>query len=121
MNFISRWIATAVGAAVAVFLIPGMSAVGSEPYIGIAAFALVLSLLNMTIKPIMQFLGTPITFITLGLFSLVINAVVIGFSSTLSLSLFGVGIHVASALSAFFGAIVISIVSGIVNGVLSKD
>lgn len=119
MNFVIRWIATAVACAVAVFLIPGMYPVGAQPYMAIILFALILSLLNMTVKPILQFFGAPITFLTLGFFYLVINAVVIGFSSSLSLGLFGAGIYVSSAFSAFFGAIVISIVSGLVNGLLS--
>lgn len=119
MNFIIRWIATAVAAAVAVFLIPGLYAVGSTPFIAIIAFALVLSLVNMTIKPILQFFGMPISFLTLGLFYLIINAAMVGLASSVTFALFGAGVYVASPLSAFFAAIVISIVSGLVNGMLS--
>ena len=75
MNFIGRWIATAVAAAVAVFLVPGISVVGTgSTAVSVILFALVLALINVSIKPILQLLGMPISVITLGLFYLLINA-----------------------------------------------
>ncbi|MDD6739108.1 MAG: phage holin family protein, partial [Coriobacteriaceae bacterium] len=53
MNFIGRWIATAVAAAVAVFLVPGISVVGTgSTAVSVILFALVLALINVSIKPI---------------------------------------------------------------------
>ena len=44
------------------------------------AMAIIFSLVNLTIKPILKFLSFPITLLTLGLFSLVVNAVVLNLS-----------------------------------------
>ena len=122
MGFILRWLATAVAVGAAVWLIPGIAVVGgSSEMMAIAVFALVLALINVTIKPILQFLGAPISFLTLGLFYLIINAVLLGLASYLSVGMFSVGVTIDSFGSALLGSIVISIVSAFVNGVLGND
>ena len=122
MNFLGRVIATAVATGVAVFLVPGINVVGGgSSIVSIAAFALVLSLINCSIKPILQLLGAPISILTLGLFYLIINAVLLGLAANLTIALFGAGISISSGLSAFLGAIIVSIVSGIVNGIMGND
>ena len=115
MNFLGRVIATAVATGVAVFLVPGINVVGGgSSIVSIAAFALVLSLINCSIKPILQLLGAPISILTLGLFYLIINAVLLGLAANLTIALFGAGISISSGLSAFIGAI-------IVNGIMGND
>ena len=122
MGFILRWLATAVAVGAAVWLIPGIAVVGgSSEMMAIAVFALVLALINVTIKPILQFLGAPISFLTLGLFYLIINAVLLGLASYLSVGMFGAGVTIDSFGSALLGSIVISIVSAFVNGVLGNN
>ena len=74
MNFIIRWLVTAVAVGVAVWLVPGMELLGgTDAWVGIAIFSLILSLVNISIKPIMQVLSLPISVITLGIFYLVVN------------------------------------------------
>ena len=107
MNFIIRWIVTAVGAAAAVLLVPGLSTVGSN------------SLVNVSIKPIAQLIGSPISVLTLGIFYLVVNALLLELAAWATNGLFGSGIMVSSFFSAFFGSIIISIVSALVNGLIS--
>lgn len=122
MKFIGRWIATAVAAAAAVFLIPGIDVVGtSSTAMSVILFALVLALINASIKPILQLLGMPITIITLGIFYILINAALLFLASSITLGLFNTGIYIASWVSAVFAAIVISIVSTIVSGILGVD
>ncbi len=122
MNFIGRWIATAVAAAVAVLLLPGIGVTGdSSAFIPVAAFALVLALINCTVKPILQFIGLPISIITLGIFHLMINAALLYLASALSSALFGVGIYIASWFSALIAALIISIVSSIMEGILGVE
>ena len=122
MGFILRWLATAVAVGAAVWLIPGITVVGgSSEMMAIAVFALVLALINVTIKPILQFLGAPISFLTLGLFYLIINAVLLGLASYLSVGMFSAGVTIDSFGSALLGSIVISIVSAFVNGVLGNN
>lgn len=121
MNFIVRWIVTAIAVAAAVWLVPGIAVLGADAWVGIALLALVLSLINMSVKPILQVLSLPVTVLTLGLFYLVVNTAVLYLSAWLANSLFNVGFEIATFGSGFVAAIVISIVSGIVNGIVSKD
>ncbi|MGN0038127.1 MAG: phage holin family protein [Coriobacteriales bacterium] len=122
MQFIGRWIATAVAAAAAVFLIPGIDVVGTgSTAMSVILFALILALINASIKPILQLLGMPITIITLGIFYIVINAALLFLASSITLGLFNTGIYISSWMSAVFAAIVISIVSTVVSGILGVD
>ena len=121
MNFIIRWIVTAVAAAVAVWIVPGITTVGSDSTMALAVFALALSFINACVKPIVQLIGLPITVLTLGIFYLVINALMLELAAGISAGLFGSGIAVASFGSALFGSIVISLVSAFVNGLIGND
>ena len=69
----------------------------------------ILGLLNVTLKPILKLLSLPITFLTLGLFSLVINALVLKLSFIIVPN---------ATLSGFFSAIWASILISIVNTIL---
>lgn len=122
MNFFVRWLVTALAVAVAVWLVPGVGFVdtGSGTAINIIMFAVVLALLDMSIKPILQFLSLPLTVLTLGIFYLIVNTVMIYLASALANGLFGVGFEIASFGSAFVASIVISIVGALLNG-LVKD
>ena len=121
MNFIIRWIATAVAAAVAVLIVPGIYTVGGNATMALLIFSLVLSLINVSIKPIVQMLGAPISVLTLGIFYLIINALLLELAAWASTGLFSSGIVVTDFLSAFFGSIIISIVSTLVNNFLGND
>ena len=122
MQFIGRWIATAVAAAAAVILIPGIDVVGTgSTAMSVILFALILALINASIKPILQLLGMPITIITLGIFYILINAALLFLASSITLGLFNTGIYIGSWMSAVFAAIVISIVSTVVSGILGVD
>lgn len=118
MGFFARWLVTAVASAVAIWLVPGIQTTGGDAWVGIALFSLALSLVNAFLKPILKFLSFPITLITLGLFALVVNTVLIYAAASLAAGLFGAGVTISSFGSAFFASIVISIVSGIMNGVV---
>lgn len=122
MNFIIRWLVTAIAVGVAVWLVPGIEVVGgTEAWVGIAIFGLILSLINISIKPLMQVLSLPITVITLGIFYLVVNTFMLYVAAWLANGIFQVGIDIATFGSAFVASIVISIVSGIMNAIVGKD
>lgn len=121
MNFIIRWIVTAVAVGAAVWLVPGIETVGDNATIAIAAFALVLSLINIFIKPVVQLISSPISVLTLGIFYLVVNALLLELAAWATGGLFGSGIEITSFASAFIGSIIISIVSALVNGIIGKD
>lgn len=121
MNFIIRWIVTAVAVAAAVWIIPGISTVGSDGTIAVIIMALVLSLINISIKPIMQLISLPISVLTLGIFYLIVNALLLELAAWAATGLFASGIAIDGFGSAFLGSIVISIVSAIVNGIIGGD
>ena len=122
MNFIIRWLVTAVAVGVAVWLVPGIEVIGgTEAWAAIAIFGLILSLINISIKPIMQVLSLPITVITLGIFYLVVNTLMLYVAAWLANGIFQAGVDIATFGSAFVASIVISIVSGIMNAIVGKD
>jgi len=77
------------------------------------AFGLVLGVLNALVRPILMFLTFPINFLTLGLFTFVVNALVLW----LAVSLIA-GVSVAGFWSAFFLALLVSVVSSLVETVV---
>lgn len=121
MNFIIRWIVTAVAAGVAVWIVPGISVQGSDSVMAVAAFALVLALVNTAVKPVAQLVSLPITVLTLGIFYLVVNALMLELAAWASGGIFGGGIVIDGFGAAFLGSIVISIVSALVNGIVGND
>ena len=120
MGFIAKWLVTTVACAVAVWLVPGIDPVGGS-WVGPLFCALVLALLNATVKPVMQALAIPFTIATLGVFYLVVNAFVLELASWLSRNIFHAGIAIDSLFSAILGSIVISLVSMFVGGVVGAD
>lgn len=122
MSFIVRWIVTAVAVAAAAWLVPGFTIIGGgAAWAGIAIFALILSLVNISIKPILQVLSLPVTVLTLGIFYLIVNTLLLYIAAWLASGLFGVGFVISSFGSAFVASIVISIVSAIVNSIVGAD
>ena len=118
MNFVIRWIVTAVAVGAAVWIVPGITTTGDNATLAIAVGALVLALVNVSIKPVLQFLSMPVTVLTLGIFYIVVNALVLELAAWASTGLFGSGIAVDGFGSAFLGAIIISIAGSIVNGIV---
>lgn len=111
MHFIIRWIITAVAVAAAIAIIPGIQITSSQnSFEAIAIIALFLALINSVIKPILQVIGAPITILTLGLFALVMNTLLFYLAAACA-GIFGVDLSIVSFWSAFFAAIIISIVT----------
>ena len=74
MKFLLDWIISAVVIFVLAHVLPGVSVTG---YMAAFGAAIIIGLANATVKPLLIVLTLPITIITLGLFLLVINALVI--------------------------------------------
>ena len=113
MQFIIRWLATAVAVGAAVWLVPGIAVLGTT--------GLALSLIDMSIKPLLQLLSLPITCLTFGIFYLVVNTAMLYLAAWLSNGMFNVGFYISSFGSAFFASIVISIVSAIMNSIVADN
>lgn len=111
MVIISRILVTALALLITAYVVPGIAVDGI--YIAIIT-ALVLGALNLIVRPILVFLTLPITILTLGLFMFVINAAIFLFVAS-----FIDGFAVDGFLSALIGSLMISVVSGIGNKLIS--
>ncbi len=105
-----------VTSAVAFFLTYFMSGIRFDSFAAALVFAVVLGLLNLVVTPILKLIGLPLTVITLGLFSLVINALVILLADYLI-----DGMTVDGFWWAFFFSIALSLITSLINGIFSKD
>lgn len=122
MNFVLRVIAIFIAVGVAVWLVPGVDIIGTQDtWAALVIVAVVIALLNMTIKPILQIIGLPITILSLGIFYLVINTVLLYLAAGISSGLFGVGIAIETFGSGFIASIVISLVSTFMNSLLGTN
>lgn len=74
MNFILRMLLSALAVLLLAYILPNVTV---ESYWTAILVAVVLSLLNLIVKPLLVLLTLPVTIITLGLFLLVINAIII--------------------------------------------
>ncbi|NYT60467.1 phage holin family protein [Alcaligenaceae bacterium] len=112
MELLLVWILNAVALLIVAYILPGIT-VASFGSALIAA--LVLGLLNTLVKPVLILLTLPITIITLGLFLLVLNALVFWFAGSVLK-----GFQVNGFWWAVLGAVVYSIVSGLLSRLLTS-
>lgn len=118
MKLLLRWLSISVAIFVAVKLLPGIQFEG--PWYQLGIVALIFGLLNALVRPILKLLTCPLILLTLGLFILIINAAMLGLAAAMAETL-GINFRVAGFWSAFFGAIVISIVSAALNLLIGND
>lgn len=111
MKILLRFLVNAAALAAAAFLVPGITTGGIG---SVLAMALVFGLVNVFIRPIVKILSLPVTILTLGLFSLVVNALLLLFAAWLGKG-FGIDFRVNGFLAAFVGALIVSIVSTILG------
>jgi putative membrane protein len=112
MPFLIRWLVNAAALWVATQIVPGVSYSGGP--LPLLAVALVFGVVNAVIRPVARILTFPIIILTLGLFALVINGLMLMLTSALSSAL-GLGFHVGGFWAAFWGALVVSVVSTILS------
>lgn len=118
MSFIIRWIITAIAVGVATWIVPGVFVWGDSTWVAVILVALILSLIDMSIKPILQLLSIPITLVTLGIFYLIVNTLMLYLAAWIANGIFGAGFEIVTFGSGFVAALVISIVSVILNGIV---
>lgn len=106
------WILNAVSLLIVAYILPGIT-VASFGSALIAA--LVLGLVNTLVKPVLVMLTLPITFVTLGLFLLVINALVFWFVGSILKNF-----HVDGFWWAMLGALVYSLIASFLAGLVTS-
>jgi putative membrane protein len=117
-TFLLRWIINGLALGVAVWLVPGIVVDGGWQVI--AATALIFGFVNAIIRPILTFLTCPLVILTLGLFTLVINALMLQLAAWLS-NLLELGFYVDGFWAAFWGALIISLVSGLLSLLVREE
>lgn len=117
MRFLLHLVVTAVAFWVATRLVSGLTYVGPLP--GLLAVALVFGVVNAVLGTVLRLLALPVTFLTLGLFALVINAILLWVTGAAARSL-GLGLHVDGFVPAFLGALVISVTRALLNAVVDR-
>jgi putative membrane protein len=116
MRLILRWLITAIALMAAVYVVPGIDIVGSNGLAAVAVMAVILGLVNAIIRPIMKLLSCGLIILTMGLFTLVINAGMFLLASWITDMFlhYGLTVH-GSFWTAFLAALVVSIVSWVLN------
>ncbi|MFC5954015.1 phage holin family protein [Streptomyces sp. NPDC005774] len=119
-NFVVKTIANAAALAVAVWLIDKITLTGDNTGKEIGTLilvALIFGVVNFLVKPLVQLLSLPLLILTLGLFTLVVNALMLLLTSWLA-DVFDLSFHVEGFWTAVLGGLVISVVSWALNVVL---
>jgi len=108
MSLLWRLLVNALAIWVAVRVVDGLEFTGTWMQMGVVAG--VLALVNALVRPVLTMLTCPLVLLTLGFFTLVINALMLMLTGWLSGRL-GLGFTVGGFLPAFWGALIISVVS----------
>lgn len=108
-----RWVFLAIAIALTTWLFPGVtiSGEGSQWLLNLLIVAAVFGVINAIIRPIVMFFTCPLIILTLGLFTLVINALMLSLTDWLVPNI----LTVDGFWTTFFAALVISIVSGLLG------
>ena len=116
-SFLIRTLVNAGALWVATRLVPGVEYVGGWlPFLGVA---IVFGIVNTFIGRTAKILALPLIVVTLGIFLLVINALMLWLTSAVSGAL-DLGFHVRGFSAAFWGALVVSIVSALLSLIVDE-
>lgn len=112
MKILLRWLINTIAIMLMALYLPG---IGVSSFYAALIAALVLGILNALIRPLIVLLTLPVNILTLGLFTLIINAFLFWFTSTIVK-----GFIVAGFWPAFWGALIMSVVSWITSWLIKK-
>src|SRR4051812_35347104 len=122
-NFVVKTIANAAALAVAVWLIDKITLTGDSTGKEIGTLilvALIFGVVNSLVKPLVQLISLPLLVLTLGLFTLVVNALMLLLTSWLA-DVFDLSFHVEGFWTAVLGGLIVSIVSWALHVVLPDE
>lgn len=101
LNIFLRWIAYALAIVFISWIIPGIEV---DNFLSAMFVCIILALINTIIKPLIEIIALPVTVLTLGLFSFVINALMLMLAGWIA-----PGFEVEGFLSALFGSLLLSL------------
>lgn len=121
IHFIVRWLIIVASVWVAAWIVPGISIEDDRGVSAILIMAAVLAIVNLLVKPVLTALSCCLIVITLGLFLLVINTLTFWLASGIASDWFSAGFHVTDFWSAFFGGIIVSVVSWLMTAFIDDS
>ena len=107
LNIFLKWIIFALLITFIAWIIPGISV---ENFLSAMVVCVVIALINVFIRPFLLLISLPINFLTLGLFSFVINALLLILAGKIT-----PGFEVEGFISALLGSIILSLFVGLIN------
>ncbi|WP_380277720.1 phage holin family protein [Kitasatospora purpeofusca] len=122
-GFVIKTLINAAAIWVAAWIVAGITLTGDDwqhKTLTVLAVALVFGVVNWLIKPVVQLFSLPLFILTLGLFTFVVNALMLWLTSWASDKL-DLDFHVDGFWSALFGALIVSLVSWGLNLALDED
>jgi putative membrane protein len=128
VRFVTWLLTTAAGVAVATWLLDGIYFTGphsgqaelNHKIVPLLLVALILGLVSNFVRPVVTFFSIPFIIFTLGLFLLVINALMLMLTAWIAGGV-GIGFHVQGFWNALWGSIVITIVNWATASLLKDD
>jgi putative membrane protein len=111
-SVVLKWLITSLAIFAAIYLVPGIHFTGPGWQLGI--IAAIFSMVNLLIRPILMLITCPMIILTLGLFSVAINAFMLILTANVAVYL-GIEYSIDSFTTAFIGALVISFTSLVLN------
>ncbi|MBD2201997.1 phage holin family protein [Calothrix sp. FACHB-1219] len=108
-HFLLTWLGTAVALLITSRIVSGFVI---ETFVAALVAAIVIGLVNAFIRPILRFFAFPLTLLSFGLFTFVINALALWLASALTP---GSGFEIKGFFPALLGSIVLAIVSSVIN------
>jgi putative membrane protein len=117
-NAFIKWLINTIAIMLAVKIVPGITYAGG--WLGILIVGLIFGLINTFIRPFINLFSIPLLILSLGLFTFIINALMLSLTSWISGGL-ALGFHVAGFKAAFLGSLIISLVSLVLSCLLPSE
>ena len=119
MKLLVRWVIASLALFAAAWLVPGIHVEGTA-WAVFAAVAIVLGLVNAVVRPLLTLLTCPLIILTMGLFVLIVNGATLALSAWIANQL-NIGFYIDGFWSAFFGALIVSIVTVVLSALVRED
>jgi putative membrane protein len=111
-RYILQWLITSLAIFAAFSLVPGITFSGNGYEIGV--IAMIYSVINLLIRPILTLITCPMIILTLGMFTVIINGVLLLITADLA-KYFGIDFQIETFFTALIGAVVISLTTFVLN------
>jgi putative membrane protein len=117
-KFILRWVINAVALFLAVYFVPGVNLDGGLT--SLIWLALIFGLINAFLRPLLKLLTCPLIFLTLGLFTLLINTFLFWLTGQVGQAV-GINLTINGFWAAFLGGLVVTVVSVVMSLILKDE